>query len=95
MSRLFYKDNHNINGVECPYCNYIFENVPIREMDNKEIKCDNCDVKFGLTTTIEVTCEAHKDCELNNQQHVFEKVDNEEICKDCKARRLIENDIPY
>ena len=83
--------------IKCPYCEYVeeWENHPdfpedISNGGECEFECSICEKKFMVTMDIEWS--TNKYCQLNNEEHVWEKKlegYSTLFCKNCEAVKRI------
>ena len=83
-------DNCN---VICPYCKSEYQPEPENYSDDTmEERCDNCGKSYYHYDDFSVSHNTRPDCELNNEQHVWESItlksgikhDFCDICGICK-----------
>ena len=84
------------NNAICPYCyaKYQVESEDYDE-DSHEDECGECGKKYRLAQHFSVTHHTYPDCELNGEQHQFERIqlssgreaDFCTICNKCRSLR--------
>lgn len=91
-----YKSKNDNNDSICPYCGdrHKVESEDYEEFDH-EIVCDECGMKYWLSSEITVTHTTIPDCALNGKEHDFELValpsgKKAYFCKVCDKCRLYE-----
>jgi len=79
------------NDLQCPYClNWISDSWElVKEDDRVEIDCD-CGKKFWGSEQVIRNFKGEADCELNNEEHLFEK--NHTGHWNCKICGLFQSD---
>ena len=89
-----YDDQIDDNDSICPYCEerYQVECEDYSE-DDQIIECHQCGKKYHLCQSFTVNHCTSPDCELNGEEHQFERVEctngPADFCKTCGKCRLI------
>ena len=70
-----FEEQYDSENAICPYC---FDSYQVEaedyDEDEREEQCDECGMKYWLSQSFSVTHETRPDCELNGEDHVFERV---------------------
>lgn len=94
-----YEDQCDGNNSICPYCKeaYQVESEDYSE-DTQEIECEGCGMKYYLHQSFTVEHHTTPDCELNGENHQFERVKlnnskEADFCSVCYKCRSIRGEI--
>lgn len=91
-----YEDQCDDSNSICPYCKESFQaESEDYDEDQRIIKCEGCGMKYYLCQRFSVDHHTTPDCELNGEDHQFERVklnDGREadfcaICYKCRSIR--------
>lgn len=90
-----YEDQCDDNNSICPYCeeSYQVEGEDYSE-DEQEIECSGCGKKYYLHQSFSVTHHTRPDCELNGEEHKFERIllgngKEADFCTVCDKCRIV------
>lgn len=70
-----YEDQIDDNNSICPYCKESYQ-VESEDYsgDEREVVCEGCGMKYYLYQSFSVDHHTRPDCELNGEDHKFERV---------------------
>lgn len=84
-----YDYNRQSDEMLCPYCGFDFadsqEIIDRDKSDKTKVECPECKKKFWGYAHISVVYCTKRDCEINGEEHEFERIKQLQMtqCKNC------------